>query len=180
MKWDKGSVNKIRFSLSVGSGVFYVRESGEGVPRKVRPVTGVQRVSEGPCYLLFGKPLCLRGQHLLDTAEREKQILPLALWGGLWGESRNPHVPLPPLTSHSLISLEHSFAFRVKHFECVENGLLGVCSWNRKWGWCAMGGWESGVRKKDLTTSEHRALVFWKCGLRIQLFLEQTQGQTWI
>ena len=31
----------------MGSGLFYVRESGEGVPRKVRPVTGVQRVFEG-------------------------------------------------------------------------------------------------------------------------------------
>lgn len=94
----------------------------------MRPVTGVQRVSEGARYLLFGKPLRLRCQHLLDTAEREKQILTPALWGGLWGEARNPHVPLPPLTAHSLISLEHSFAFRVKHFERVENGLLGICS----------------------------------------------------
>lgn len=40
-------------------------------------------------------------------------------------EAGNSHVL--PHTSHSLISLEHSFAFGVEHFECIENGFLWVC-----------------------------------------------------
>ena len=91
----------------------------------MRAEAGVQRVSEGPCYLLLGKPLRLRGQHLLYTAEREKEVLPLGVWRRVGGEARNSH--LLPHRSYSLISPEHPLAFRVKHFERVKDGLLRVC-----------------------------------------------------
>lgn len=78
-------------------------------------------MSKGSCYLLLGKSLRLRGQHLLNAAEREKELLVL----GVYVAGREPR-PLPH-RPHSLISLEHSFAFGVKHFERIENGLLGVC-----------------------------------------------------
>lgn len=82
---------------------------------------GVQRMAKGPCYLLLGKSLRLRGQHLLNAAERQEQVLVT----GMCKANKAPHNL--PHRAYSLISLEHPFAFRIKHFECIENGLLGVC-----------------------------------------------------
>lgn len=51
--------------------------------------------------------------------------MPLGVWRRVGGEARNSH--LLPHRSYSLISPEHPFAFRVKHFERVKDGLLRVC-----------------------------------------------------
>lgn len=84
MAWDKGLVNNGGFCLSVGQGCF--RKEEDGVPGRVMPGAGVQRASKGPCYLLVGKSLRLCGQHLLNAAEREKQVLAQGVCGG----SREP------------------------------------------------------------------------------------------
>lgn len=133
-KWDKGSVS--RFSLSVESGVFYVRESGEESLEGEASNCGTEGCLKGPVTSsLENLSACVGSASPWHCRERSRYCP----WLCGEGCGENQGTPCPHHASHSLISLEHSFAFRVKHFECVENGLLEGLLWNRKWGWCAIG-----------------------------------------
>lgn len=81
----------------------------------------MQRASKGPfTSSLENLSACVVSISLMLQREKSRCWLKVCV-----GEAGSLHVL--PHRPHSLISLQHPFAFGVKHFECVENGLFRVC-----------------------------------------------------